>query len=224
MKQYINKISLFHALPDEQIDKISGIVVGKKTLKNELLFSAGDEAEGFYGILKGKIKVYRSSPSGKEQIIHIFGPGDVFGEVPVFQGGSFPADAVSMQKSELLYFGRSDFRRIISENPDLAMNMLAVLSKRLRLLVNQVAALSLSEVPGRLAAYLLLLKSVQKNSMVQLELPKGQIAAYLGTIQETLSRVLKKMSEQEIIAVDGKSITLIDIETLENISDGTIQL
>jgi CRP/FNR family transcriptional regulator len=224
MKQYINTIALFKGLQSTQIKKISEIAITKKARKNELLFSSGEKAEGFYGITMGKVKVYRSSPSGKEQIIHIFGPGHVFGEVPVFQGGSYPANAMAMESSELFYFGRNDFRRIIEEDPDLAMNMLAVLSKRLRLLVNQVAALSLSEVPGRLAAYLLLLKSSQQQDELQLELPKGQIAAYLGTIQETLSRVLKKMSEQEIISVNGRAITIIDEETLKNIANGNEQL
>lgn len=224
MKHNINIISLFKGLPENQLGKISEIAISQKTQKNKLLFSAGEIASGFYGVTKGKVKIFRSAISGKEQIIHIIGPGEVFGEVPVFQGGSFPANAVTMSDSELLYFDRKDFSRIIAEDPDLAMNMLALLSGRLRQLVNQVAALSLSEVPGRLAAYLLLLMSSQSSKEVQLELPKGQVAAYLGTIQETLSRVLKKMSEQNIILVNGKQITIIDEVYLQNLANGDTQL
>ncbi len=224
MKQSINKISLFAGLPEEQLEKISDVVIQKKCQKNELLFSADEKASGFYSITKGKVKVFRSAPSGKEQIIHVFGPGDIFGEVPVFQGGSYPANAVTMTKAELYYFGRDEFRRTIAEDPDLAMNMLAMLSGRLRQLVNQVAALSLSEVPGRLASYLLLLRSSQGSDELTLELPKGQIASYLGTIQETLSRVLKKMTKEEIISVEGKKIEILDEITLQALANGDEQL
>ena len=171
-----------------------------------------------------KLKFTRESLAGKEQIIHIFGSGEIFGEVPVFQGSCYPASAVTLSKSTLLYFPRDRFGKVIREDPDLAMAMLALLSGRLRQLVNQVAALSLSEVPARLASYLLLLKSTQNSAKLELDLPKGLIASYLGTIQETLSRVFKKMSEQGLIKVERKTIEIIDEAALELIASGEEQL
>ncbi|CCO22147.1 Crp/Fnr family transcriptional regulator [Maridesulfovibrio hydrothermalis] len=222
--QNLNKINLFEGLSEEQLIKLESIAIARELVKGEQVFAAGDEAKGFYSIEAGKVKIYRESLSGKEQIIHIFGPGEIFGEVPVFQGSSYPASAVTLTKSTLLYFSRERFEKIIREDPGLAMSMLALLSGRLRQMVNHVAALSLAEVPSRLASYLLLLKSTQNSSILELDLPKGQIAAYLGTIQETLSRVFKKMNQQGLIRVERKTIEIIDADSLELIASGEEQL
>ncbi|WP_421902910.1 Crp/Fnr family transcriptional regulator [Maridesulfovibrio sp.] len=220
----LNKISLFAGLSVEQQEKLEQIIVPRELKKGEQIFTAGSDATGFYSVESGKVKIYRESLAGKEQIIHIFGAGEIFGEVPVFQGACYPASAVTLAKSTLLYFPRDRFEKVIREDPDLAMSMLALLSGRLRQLVNQVAALSLSEVPARLASYLLLLKSTQNSNILELDLPKGLIASYLGTIQETLSRVFKKMSEQELIKVERKTIEIIDEAALELIASGEEQL
>ncbi|WP_320005845.1 Crp/Fnr family transcriptional regulator [Maridesulfovibrio sp.] len=220
----LDKISLFAGLDSDQQRKIEQIIIPRELKKGEQIFTAGSDATGFYSIQTGKVKVYRESLSGKEQIIHIFGSGEIFGEVPVFQGTRYPASAVTLSKSTLLYFPRDRFEKVIREDPDLAMAMLALLSGRLRQLVNQVAALSLSEVPARLASYLLLLKSTQNSTKLELDLPKGLIASYLGTIQETLSRVFKKMSEQGLIKVERNTIEIIDEATLELIASGEEQL
>lgn len=222
--QDLGQINLFAGLSDEQIKKLESVAIPRELVKGEQIFISGEEAKGFYSVVSGKIKIYRESLSGKEQIIHIFDAGEIFGEVPVFQGSSYPASAITLAKSTLLYFSREQFERIIREDPELAMSMLALLSGRLRQMVNHVAALSLAEVPGRLASYLLLLKSTQKTNVLELDLPKGQIAAYLGTIQETLSRVFKKMSEQGLIKVDRKTVEIVDAPSLELIASGEEQL
>ncbi len=220
----LDKISLFAGLSAEQQGKLELILVPRELKKGEQIFTAGSDATGFYSIESGKVKVYRESLAGKEQIIHIFEGGDIFGEVPVFQGTRYPASAVTLTKASLLYFPRDRFEKVIREDPDLAMSMLALLSGRLRQLVNQSAALSLSEVPARLASYLLLLRSTQNSNILELDLPKGLIASYLGTIQETLSRVFKKMSEQGLIKVERKTVEIIDEATLELIASGEQQL
>ncbi len=220
----LGQINLFAGLSESQLEKLDSIAVPRKLNCGEQIFSMGQEASGFYSVEDGRVKIYRESLSGKEQIIHIFGCGEIFGEVPVFQGTSYPASAVTLEDSTLLYFSRDRFEKIIKEDPSLAMSMLALLSGRLRQMVNKVAALSLEEVPGRLASYLLLLKTTQDSNVLELDLKKGQIAAYLGTIQETLSRIFKKMSEQGLIKVDKKTVEIIDETTLELIASGEEQL
>lgn len=216
----IKNMNLFKGLPDKSLETLGRIAVASFFDKDLEIFTAGSDAEGFYGVVRGKVKIYRSSLSGKEQIIHIFGPGEIFGEVPVFQGANFPASAMAMEKSDLLYFPRQNFARIIREDPELAMGMMGLLSGRLRQMVNQVASLSLKEVPARLAGYLLLLKSSQGGGNVTLDLPKGQIAAYLGTIQETLSRALKKMAMAGIISTRGKEVAILDEQRLQALASG----
>ena len=112
-------------------------------------------------LLDGQVKIFKASSDGKEQILHILGPGEPFGEVPVFSGQQFPASAEALRKSRLIFFPRSDFVNLITANPSLALNMLAVLSMRLRQFTVQIENLSLKEVPGRLATYLIYLAGEQ---------------------------------------------------------------
>jgi len=216
----ISGCSLFKGLPEGQLEDVKRISLGKHYHKDEEIFSEGDDGNGFYIIAEGRVKIYKASMEGKEQILHIFGPGEPFGEVPVFTGRAFPANAQSLAKSSLLFFPRGAFVGLITKNPSLALNMLAVLSKRLRQFTIQVENLSLKEVPGRLAAYLLLLSREQKDrDDVTLNISKGQLASLLGTIPETLSRIFAKMNNRNLIQVDGRSIKLLDMDGLEELAD-----
>lgn len=213
-------LSLFEGLPESMLEEVYGIAVQKSYKKGHEIFQAGEDASGFYGIVSGRVKVYRSSLSGREQILHVLGPGEVFAEVAVFQGGTFPANAQTVEKSRVLFIPRREFVEVIRRDPDLAMAMLGLLSGRLRKLVGQVSALSLKEVPSRLAGYILLLRPGQYGDTVKLDLPKSQIASYLGTIPETLSRALKKMVEAKLITTDGTRITIVDLEGLQSLARG----
>ena len=154
---------------------------------------------------------------GKEHILHIFGPGEPVGEVPVFSKQPFPANAEALVKSSTLFFPRKDFVALIENNPSIALNMLAVLSRRLRQFATQIENLSLKEVPARLAGYLLYIAKEQKNEgVVELPVSKGQLASLLGTIPETLSRIFARMSDEGLIQVDGRSITILDRQGLMN--------
>ncbi len=216
IREAVNASSLFNGLPPEQLDHIVGIVMVKNFGRGETIFFEGDIGNGFYIVETGKIKVYKMSLSGKEQILHIFGPGEPFGEVPVFNGRPFPATAESLVKSVVLFFSREKFMALVHEMPSIALNMLAVLSMRLRRFATQIENLSLKEVPERLAGYLLYLMEEQNaHEMVELEISKGQLASLLGTIPETLSRIFAKMSEEGLIAVDGRIIRILNREGLE---------
>jgi len=215
----ISETPLFGGLSGEQLAKIKGIAVTKSYDRGQPIFWEGDQGTGFYIVASGKVKVYKVSPEGKEQILHIYGPGQPFGEVPVFTGDHFPASALAVVKSCLLYFPRQGFVDLISSNPSLAMNMLAVLSMRLRQFTVQVENLSLKEVPGRLATYLIYLRQEQEGATaVDLPLSKGQLASLLGTIPETLSRIFNKMSAQGLIEVRGSQIHLLQLEGLEELA------
>lgn len=215
----VQAVTFFEGLPSEQFAKLAEISVIKKYNKGEILFEADVPAHGFFASISGRAKIFRTSPSGKEHILHVFGPGEAFGEVPVFEGGTFPAHAQTLEKSEMLFFPRQDFENMIRKEPDLAMKMMAMLAQRLRILVNKIDDLSLKEAPSRVASYLLLLRSSQESNTFKLDLPKGQIAFYLGTIQETLSRIFKKFTEQGIIGIKGKEITILDTNQLQQIAD-----
>ena len=210
----------FEGLPEDRLRELGAIAVGRTYGKGALIFSEGDDGEGFHVVVSGKVKIYKLSADGKEQILHIFGPGEPFGEVPVFEGRHFPAHAEAMEPSRVLCFPRPAFIRLIRSDPDLALGMLAVLSKRLRLLAQLVDDLSLKEVPGRLADHLLGLYGAQGGSAtIELEIPKAQLASLLGTIPETLSRILARMSSRGLIDIDGPAITIRDLEGLKALAE-----
>ncbi|HID69587.1 MAG TPA: Crp/Fnr family transcriptional regulator [Desulfobacterales bacterium] len=216
MRQIIANSQLFGGMPPEHLDEIEKIAVRKEYSRGESVFFEGDPGVGFYMVVTGKVKIFKTSLSGKEQILHIFGPGEPFGEVPVFHGQPFPAHAMALEKTSLLFFPRKDFVELVHTMPSLVLNMLAVLSMRLRRFATQIENLSLKEVPARLAGYLLYLSEEQRNrEQVELQISKGQLASLLGTIPETLSRIFARMSDEGLISVEGKKISLLDLEGLE---------
>ena len=129
--------------------------VNRSYKKGQTIFSEGDEGAGFYAIISGRVKIFKLSPEGKEQILHMMGAGEIFGEVPVFTGQEYPANAEAHINSSLLFFPRNSFIELVKKDPSLSLNMLALLSWRLRRFAALIEDLSLKEVPGRLAAYLL---------------------------------------------------------------------
>ncbi len=216
MRKVIANSELFGGLLEDHLDEIEKIAIGKQYGRGEAVFFEGDPATGFYMVASGRVKIFKTSVSGKEQILHIFGEGEPFGEVPVFHNQPFPANATALEKTTLIFFPRKDFVELVHTMPSLVMNMLAVLSMRLRRFATQIENLSLKEVPARLAGYLLYLSLEQGNpDQVELQISKGQLASLLGTIPETLSRIFAKMSDEGLISVEGKSISLLDREGLE---------
>lgn len=216
IQQIIGKSILFSGLQGEELEKVASIAAFRSFGRGESIFFEGDTADGFYMVAEGRVKIYKMSLEGKEQILHIFGPGEPFGEVPVFHGQPFPANATSLVKSSLLFFPRREFVDLVTGNPSLALNMLAMLSLRLRRFATQIENLSLKEVPGRLASYLVYLAEEQGSTQrVTLDIPKGQLASLLGTIPETLSRIFAKMSEEGLIRVEGRVIYIDDFAGLQ---------
>jgi CRP/FNR family transcriptional regulator, dissimilatory nitrate respiration regulator len=221
----IARIPLFEGLPEDQLQDLASIALEKSMDRGQTIFSEGDPGNGFFVVEAGRIKIFKLSPDGKEQILHLFGPGEPFGEVPVFEGRNFPAHAVTLENSRFLFFPRIAFIHLIKQNPSLALNMLAVLSRRLRRFAALVDDLALKEVPGRLAAHLLFLSGREKGKdNLELEIPKSLLAAMLGTIPETLSRILTKMVKQGLIQSDGPRIGILDREALKELADGTKRL
>lgn len=212
----ISRAHMFEGLPMNQLQQIMDIAISQTFSKGEMIFFEQDQGNGFYLMAEGLVKIFKVSPSGKEHILHVFGPGEPFGEVPVFSGKRFPANAEAIKDSRVLFFPRTAFLELITANPSLALNILAVLSMRLRQFTDQIENLSLKEVPARLAAYLLYLATEQKNSeVVTLDISKGQLASLLGTIPETLSRILTRMGKQGLIKTRERKIHLLDREALE---------
>lgn len=211
---------LFSGLPENYLEDVQNIAVERSFKKGESIFFEGDDGSGFYLVISGKVKIFKLSMDGKEKILHILTSGEPFGETAVFSGKRFPANAVSLTETDLLFFPRDSFVKLISGNPALSLNMLSVLSKRLKQFAAQIEGLTLKDVPGRLAGYLLNLSKLQEDSgEVTLSITKGQLASILGTIPETLSRIMAKMNHLNLIEVKASHIQILDFEGLTNLAE-----
>lgn len=219
--QFLKGMALFEGLSTQQLAAVADIGVVTRHPKGKTLFLEGSEARGFHVAISGQIKIFKLSVDGREQIVHIYGPGEPFGEVPMFEGGRLPANAEATMDSDVLFLPRDGLIRLIERDKNLAMNMLAALSRKLRRFTVKLENLTLKEAPQRVAAYLLDLSDREAGATkVTLDVTKGHLAGLLGTAQETLSRVLKKLKEAGYIEVSGSRIALIDLEGLQAVSDG----
>ncbi|RJQ17385.1 MAG: Crp/Fnr family transcriptional regulator [Nitrospiraceae bacterium] len=212
---------LFLKLPESALRMLDGILIERSFLKGENIFTEGSESDGFYIIIKGRVKVFKLSAEGKEQILHIVGAKELLGAVSAFAGTPYPAHADAMEKTTAFFLPGKDFLVLIQKEPSVVMNMMANLSMRLQHFTRMIEDLSLKEVPGRLAAYLLYLhERTGRGDVVEIDISKGQLASLLGTIPETLSRILRKMSEKGLLKVSGRKVRLLNRKVLHDIVNG----
>lgn len=220
LKALLAQCYLCSGLKEDELSKISRIVSGRKLHKDEMLFFEGDSARGFYILLYGRVRVYKASPEGKEYTMHQIMPGQLFAEAAIFQGDKFPANAVAIEDSQVAFFPRDAFLKLLADSPQLSMKIIGSLSGFVREFNRRLEELSLKEVPGRIASYLLNLSEENKSHNIILDSSKMDLAKRLGTISETLSRNLKKLKELGVIKVDGQSIKILNLERLTRIADG----
>ncbi|MGL6284081.1 MAG: Crp/Fnr family transcriptional regulator [Microcoleaceae cyanobacterium] len=212
---FLANTTMFQGLNSEYLVALANIAIAQNYQKGETIFLQGEPGRGFFMIVTGRVKVFKVSSEGKEQILHIFQDGEHFAELPAFDGQCFPASAVALEKSFLLFFPRQTFLGLLAEQPNLAINLLKVFARYLRKFAQLIEDLSLKEVPGRLAAYLLDVSQSSDHrgktvSEIHLNITKTQLAALLGTIPETLSRVFSKMSQDGLIDIDGNVIKILN--------------
>jgi len=210
VRDTLKRLFHFRLLKEEQVDDLAAISSIHKYQAGELIFSQGEEARSFFILLGGKVQIYKISREGKEMILHLFGPGDIFAEVPVFSGiPQYPANSLCIEDTEVLAIQGAPFQALVRQNPDVGLSLLSVFAQRLHKFSEIIEDLSLRAVDSRLAKYLL---SVSENSpdKAVIYIHKKTLAAILGTIPETLSRTFKKLADQQLIQVDDNRIHLLD--------------
>ncbi len=222
-KETLRKIPLFSELSTDQLRDVFSISILEKYPKGSMIFLENDAYRGFYIMLKGSVKVFKSSADGKEYILHLVRPPHAFADVPLFEGGNYPANAQTLEESVLLFMPKVEFLNIISSNPSVSLNMLAGFAKRLRSMSRKAEGITLKEVSNRLSRYLL--EEIKKNKsidlpepFVKLNISKSTLASYLGTITETLSRTFKRLQEDNVIRMSGKTIFIANIKKLLELS------
>jgi CRP/FNR family transcriptional regulator len=218
LPKVIRQSPLFAGTTDEDIAAILRICKVKEYERGEVLFDEGDMALGFYIVAAGRVKVYKLSPEGKERILHVVQPGGNFAEAAIFADGLYPASAEPLEKSTLIFFPKRDFLDLLTAQGRIAINMIGGLSRFLRLFAGQIEELTFRDVPSRLARYLLELSN-ERNGAVELPTSKSAIASRLGTVSETLSRTFRKLSDEGLIRVEGKTIVILDADRLSDLAD-----
>ncbi len=220
MAASLSGFAMFSGLEKAELEKLADIAVRSDFAKGQNIIVEDEEALGFYLVEKGRVKVYKLSPDGKEHILHIVEPGFNFAEACIFfERQTCPASADAIEDSSLIFFPKDRFLDALKRSASLSMRMLGSMARWVRLMAEEIAGLSLSTVEGRFVSYLVVLARKEKvpfadGATVALDIEKGILAARLGTIPETLSRTLKRLQDKGLLKVERSNITILDCEGL----------
>lgn len=235
--ELLKQVNIFSALGAHELGLLKDITRVKKFNKGDIIFFDTEPYQGFYIVLKGLVKIYKISRDGREHILHLINQFGTFAEVPLFEnlekiseaaaGDTFryPANAMALEDgTDAVLIPTEKFIKLLEGNPSISMKMLSGFSKRLRHLNRHIEELTLMDVTKRTAnfiysEYINKRKSRSETQIdalpyITLNISKNDLASYLGTILETLSRTFKKLQDEEIIEVKGKKIIITDIEKL----------
>ncbi|MGA7524081.1 MAG: Crp/Fnr family transcriptional regulator [Acidobacteriaceae bacterium] len=220
----LGAVSLFSGLSPDELRLLAAHAVRRRFAQGELLFSEGDVCKGLHIIASGKLRIFKSSANGREQVLAVERPGGSVAELPVFDGGPYPASAGAVEDSQILFISRDDFRRFCLDHPEVALKMLAVVGARLRRLVGIIEELSFATVRQRLVAVLVRLaesagKRTEQGIEFQLPGTHQDLAHQLGTVRELVSRNLMRLQAEGLLRVDGRSITVLDLPGLAAIPE-----
>jgi CRP/FNR family cyclic AMP-dependent transcriptional regulator len=211
---------LFAALTDAEIEFLSARTGMRSYSSEELLFSEGEPCAGLYLIVSGRVRIYKASPNGREHVLTVEGPGGSIAELPVFDGGNYPASAAAVEAAELLFISRKDFRDVCLEHPEVALKVLQVVGARLRRLVGIIEELSFTTVRHRLILWVLRQarsegRATDGGLVVTLSTSHQEIASQIGTVRELVSRNIARLQAQGFISIHGHEITILSQPGLE---------
>lgn len=233
----LKKIFLFSELSHEDLETVRKIARIKTYQKGDIIFFDTEPYIGFYIVINGMVKIYKISKDGREHIVHLVDKLNTFAEVPLFENAgeilekdfSYPANAMAIEdNTEVMLMPARPFIQLIESSPKLSMRMISGFAKRLRHLNNHIEIITLKDVTKRVADYLLNeYKRNQKKAglhkqdpnIIKLKISKNDLASYLGTILETLSRTFKKLQDENIIEVEGKNITVNNFQKLKELAN-----
>lgn len=225
----LKKYYLFSGLDDSELKIFSNIIREKQYDKGDMIFFDTEPYIGFYIVEVGSVKIFKISPDGREHILHIITPGNSFAEVPLFEsygkvgneGFAYPANAMALENDTLVFrVPSNEFINLIEENTGLCLKMLSGFAKRMRYLTRHIEEMTLKDVTKRVAGFLITeyVNSGRNDNTIDLNISKNDLASYLGTILETLSRTFKKFQDIGLIDVEGKTIHIKDLNELKKLA------
>ncbi len=217
----LRRVPLFADLSETEIKFLAERALPRQFSPGELIFTEGDPCPGLYVIESGRVRLFKSAPSGREQVLAIEAAGNSIAELPVFDGGNFPASAAAVDDAVLLFVSKQDFHSLCLVHPKVALKVLRVVGSRLRRLVGIIEELSFTTVRSRLISLLLRLAREQArgvNANVQITLPASnqELAAHIGTVRELVSRNISRLQAEGLIKLDGRTVTIPKLAALQD--------
>jgi CRP/FNR family transcriptional regulator len=220
----LEQSALLSSLSQPELQMLAVRTVRKLFNAGELLFSEGEPCNGLHIIARGKVRIFKTSASGREQVLAVNVPGESIAEIPVFDGGPYPASAVAIEDVEIAFISRRDFQSFCREHPEVALKMLVVVGTRLRNLVGIIEELSFTTIRQRLISTLLKLAHSEGKKTahgIEFQLPAShqELANQLGTVRELISRNLMRLQAEGLLDVDARQIVVKDIIGLSVLLD-----
>lgn len=210
----LRQIPLFTELNDAALLQLAERCLSKSIAAGNVLFTTGEECRGLYIVESGRVRIYRTNPEGREQVIHVEGPGRTVAELPLFDGGPYPASAETIEDSRLVFLPRDAFEQLYRTQPDIAQAIIRAIGRRLRHLIRLTETLAFRDVAARLALFLV--DYAERSGTVtpggiEIELDRTQeeLAIEIGTARESVSRAMKLLRRKGLVQPLGRNRLLV---------------
>jgi len=222
----LRRVPFFAVLPLDDLRSLAAHCTVRRLARDEMLFNEGDPSDGLFVVQAGGVKVFKMAETGREQVLVVERAGSTLGELPLFDGGSFPASAAAIEDSTLLYLPKREFLDLCRRNTEVAFAVIRTLAWRFRYMTSLVEELSLKEVSHRLARFLrdrALRSGVRTKRGVEfpLEETNQEIGAEIGTVRDLVSRNLRRFVDRGILRLERRKVIVLDMDELEAQIAGT---
>lgn len=215
----LRRVAIFRGLTGTELTFLAERAVPRHYSKGELLFTEGDPCTGLFVIESGEVRIFKSSSTGREQVLAVEGPGSSVAELPLFDGGAYPASTAAVKDARVFFISKQDFHSLCLVHPQVPLKVLKVVGARLRKLVGIIEELSFTTVRSRLVSVLVRLAKTGKKTRegIEIQLPPSnqELASEIGTVRELVSRNLSRLQAQDLIRMNGKTVTIPDLKRLQ---------
>lgn len=216
----LRRVPLFADLTERELEMLAARALSRQYQHGEIIFSEGDSCEGLYVVQSGNVKIFNTSAGGREQVLHIEEAGNSLAELPVFDGGSYPASTCAVGPCTLLFISKKDFRALCLERPEVSLKVLKAVSTRLRQLVGIIEELSFTTVRNRLASWLLQEagakgRETSRGVEFALSVNNQELAFQIGTVRELVSRNLSRFQSEGLLKVEGRTVVIANPAALQ---------